>query len=114
MKHVRMVYLRNGAFSWQLHEDLGRYKTYRVEIMVPSWNQYLAQSERLTKAEKTIGDIGRDFTPRSYSNPGIRLSLSPDGKSILFPSARGSNSLWMLEGFNAPGWLDGLREMMPW
>jgi len=61
MKHVRMVYLRNGAFSWQLHEDLGRYNTYRIEIMVPSWNLYLAQSERLTKAEKTILERARNF-----------------------------------------------------
>jgi hypothetical protein len=29
-----------------------------------------------TKEEKVIGDISRDFTPVSYSNPGIRLSVS--------------------------------------
>jgi Tol biopolymer transport system component/predicted Ser/Thr protein kinase len=67
-----------------------------------------------TKEEKTIGDFSKDFAPSSYSNPGIRLSLSPDGKSILFPAIRRSSSLWMLEGFNQPGWLDNLREMLPW
>ena len=61
MKHVRKVYLRNGAFSWRLHEDLGRYNTYRIEIMVPSWSQYLAQSERLTKAEKILLERARKF-----------------------------------------------------
>jgi MFS family permease len=61
MKHVRMVYLRNGAFSWRLHEDLGRYNIYRVEIMVPSWSQYLAQTERLTKAEKILLQRARNF-----------------------------------------------------
>ena len=61
MKHVRMIYLRNGAFSWRLHEDLGRYNTYRIEIMVPSWNQYLAQTQRLTKAERTLLDRARNF-----------------------------------------------------
>jgi MFS family permease len=61
MKHVRMVYLRNGAFSWRLHEDLGRYNTYRIEIMVPSWSQYLSQTERLTKAEKMILERARNF-----------------------------------------------------
>jgi hypothetical protein len=61
MKHVRMVYLRNGAFSWRLHEDLGRVNTYRIEVMVPSWSQYLLQSARLTKAEKTILDRVRGF-----------------------------------------------------
>ena len=61
MKHVRMVYLRNGAFSWRLHEDLGRVNTYRIEIMVPSWSQYLLQSARLTKAEKIILERARSF-----------------------------------------------------
>ncbi|HYL75076.1 MAG TPA: protein kinase [Bryobacteraceae bacterium] len=67
-----------------------------------------------TKEVKTIGEIGKDFTPSSYNNPGVRLSLSPDGKSILYPATRRTSSLWMMEGFNQPGWVDELREMMPW
>jgi serine/threonine protein kinase/Tol biopolymer transport system component len=67
-----------------------------------------------TKEVKTIGEISKDFTPFSYSNPGIRLSLSPDGKSILYPATRRSSSLWMMEGFAQPGWVDQLREMLPW
>jgi hypothetical protein len=56
-----------------------------------------------TKEVKTIGEIGKDFTPSSYSNPGVRLSLSPDGKSILYPATRRTSSLWMMEGFDQPG-----------
>jgi len=67
-----------------------------------------------TKEVKTIGEIGKDFAPASYSNPGVRLSLSPDGKSILYPARRSSSSLWMMEGFAKPGWVDQLREMLPW
>ena len=67
-----------------------------------------------TREVKTIGEISKDFTPSSYSNPGIRLSLSPDGKSILYPATRRASSLWMMEGFNQPGWADRLREMVPW
>ena len=67
-----------------------------------------------TKEVKTIGEISKDFTPLSYSNPGIRLSLSPDGKSILYPATRSTSSLWMMEGFDQPSWVDQLREMMPW
>jgi len=67
-----------------------------------------------SKEVKTIGEIGKDFTPASYNNPGIRLSVSPDGKSILYPAIRRSSSLWMMEGFDQPGWVDRLREMMPW
>jgi MFS family permease len=61
MKHVRMVYLRNGAFSWRLHEDLGRVNNYWIEVMVPSWSQYLLQSARLTKADKIILERVRSF-----------------------------------------------------
>jgi Tol biopolymer transport system component len=67
-----------------------------------------------TKEVRTIGEISKDFVPSSYNNPGVRLSLSPDGKSILYPVARRTFSLWMMEGFDRPGWVDQLREMMPW
>lgn len=77
-------------------------------------HQYLYSLDLATKAEKVIGDIGQEFVPRSYSNPGVRLSLSPDGKRVLFASYRPSASLWMLEGFAGPTWTERLREMLPW
>ena len=52
-----------------------------------------------TRAVKDIGDLAKDFVPFSNLNPGMRLSLSPDGESILYPAMRNSASLWMLEGF---------------
>ena len=56
LREVRLIHLRNGAFSWRLHEDLDRLNTYRVEIMVPSWTEYLLEQERITKGEKEIID----------------------------------------------------------
>jgi hypothetical protein len=56
MREVRLIHLRNGAFSWRLHEDLERFNTYRLEMMVPSWNEHLLQQERLTKTEKATLD----------------------------------------------------------
>jgi hypothetical protein len=67
-----------------------------------------------SKEKKVIGEISKDFTPASYSNPGIRLSISPDGKSILYPALRRSSSLWMLEGFDRPRWIEEVRESLPW
>ncbi len=67
-----------------------------------------------SKQTKTIGEFARDFAPTSYSNPGVRLSLSPDGKSILFPAQRSATGLWMLEGFTRPGWWDNARETIGW
>jgi MFS family permease len=56
MRDVRLIHLRNGAFSWRLHEDLERFNTFRLEMMVPSWNEHLLQQERLTKNEKEVLD----------------------------------------------------------
>lgn len=54
MRELRLIYLRNGAFSWRLDKELTRSNTYRIELMVPSWTSYLLQRQRLTKAEQEI------------------------------------------------------------
>jgi MFS family permease len=54
MREVRLIHLRNGAYSWQLFEDPSRHNTFRIEMMVPSWTQYMLQQERMTKAD---GDV---------------------------------------------------------
>ena len=61
MKHVRMIHLRNGAFTWRLHEDLTRHNTFRIEMLVPSWTQHTLQRERMTKAERAIIDQANAF-----------------------------------------------------
>lgn len=58
-----------------------------------------------TKAEREIRKIDQADVPGSSLNPGIRLSLSPDGKRILYSTYKTQVSLWMLEGFRRPGWL---------
>jgi eukaryotic-like serine/threonine-protein kinase len=52
-----------------------------------------------TMKAKNIGEVARDFVPRASFRPGMRLSLAPDGKSILYPVVRANSSLWILEGF---------------
>jgi MFS family permease len=54
MWEVRLIYLRNGAYSWQLFEDPTRHNVFRMEVMVPSWTQYLLQQDRMTKADSEI------------------------------------------------------------
>jgi hypothetical protein len=54
MREVRLIHLRNGAYSWRLHEDLTCPNTFRLEMIVPSWNEHLLQKERMTKAEKEL------------------------------------------------------------
>ena len=54
MREVRLIHLRNGAYSWQLFEDPSRLNTFRIEMMVPSWTQYMLQQERMTKADGNV------------------------------------------------------------
>ncbi len=61
LREVRLINLRNGAFSWRLHEDLGTPNTYRVEMMYPSWTEYLLMEERLTKAEREVLEKARSL-----------------------------------------------------
>ena len=61
LREVRLINLRNGAFSWRLHEDLGSPNTYRVEMMYPSWTEYVLMEERLTKSEREILDKARSL-----------------------------------------------------
>ncbi len=77
-------------------------------------HNYLFSFDIASGKEKVIGDLGKDATPNTYRVPGIRLTLSPDGKSVLFASYKTISSLWMLEGFDPPGWAMRLREMLPW
>ena len=56
MNELRLIHLRNGAYSWQLFADPAQPNHFHVEIMMPSWSQYLLQCERITKAERQVLD----------------------------------------------------------
>src|SRR5271166_617323 len=56
MREARQIFLRNGAYRWQLYEDLRQPNKFHMEVVVPSWKQHLLQSERLTKNEKDVID----------------------------------------------------------
>jgi MFS family permease len=51
MREMRLTYLRNGAFRWQLDEDLEKPNHFRMEMLVASWSEHLQQHERMTKNE---------------------------------------------------------------
>ena len=56
INELRLIHLRNGAYSWQVFADQARPNHFHVEIKMPSWSQYLLQCERITKAEKQVID----------------------------------------------------------
>jgi MFS family permease len=54
MHELRLIHLRNGAYSWQLFADPCRPHHFHVQIMMPSWSGYLLHCERITKAEEKV------------------------------------------------------------
>jgi MFS family permease len=54
INELRLIHLRNGAYSWQLFADPARPSHFHVQIMMPSWSQYLLERERITKAERQM------------------------------------------------------------
>jgi hypothetical protein len=91
MREVRLVYLRNGAYSWQLFEDPTRHNTFRMEMMVPSWTQYLLQQDRMTKADREIIEEAESLHV-GPNPPEIRMFLGVN-KELLSYKRKGAESL---------------------
>jgi MFS family permease len=51
---TRLIYLRNGACSWHLKEDLASANAFEIEVIVPSWTHHLRGRERLTTNEVEV------------------------------------------------------------
>jgi Transmembrane secretion effector len=74
MNELRLIHLRNGAYSWELFADPTRRNHFHIEMMMPSWSQYLLQCERITKAEKQV--IDRILGPQPGEIPAeIRIYI---------------------------------------
>jgi Tol biopolymer transport system component len=61
-----------------------------------------------TGAKHDIGEIPREMWPSSNLNPAMRLSLSPDGKSLAYSGGRGTANMWLVDGLPAPSKFLGL------
>jgi MFS family permease len=70
MRAIRLMHLRNGAFSWRLDEDLSDCHFFRLEMLVASWSEHLLQHERITKEEQSNME-------RAWS-----LDIRPDGPIV--------------------------------
>ncbi len=85
MREVRLIHLRNGVYRWQLHEDLTRPDTYRLEMTVSSWNDHLMQAERMTKADKDLLERAWSFH-KGEVMPTERIYLSMN-KDMRLPAS---------------------------
>jgi eukaryotic-like serine/threonine-protein kinase len=50
------------------------------------------------KIERMIGSQAPEFQPANSLNPALRLSLSPDGKSITYSIVKRTSNLWLIDG----------------
>jgi Tol biopolymer transport system component len=82
---IEMTFSKDGKTLYGIRKEQGRPQLFTLDVR--------------TKAVKAGAFLDNDLEPHSYLNPGIRLSLSPDGKSILYAASQSTASLWMLEGF---------------
>ena len=87
---IEMAFSKDSTRLYGIRNQNGRLSLFSLDIA--------------SKAVKEIDEINSDLRPSSPLNPGIRLSLSPDGKRILYPVTKLQSSLWMIEGFRRPGW----------
>ena len=55
-RELRLAYLRNGASSVRLYENLADRSLFRLEAMVTTWREYLLLHRRFTKTEREILD----------------------------------------------------------
>jgi serine/threonine protein kinase/Tol biopolymer transport system component len=55
------------------------------------------------KSDKTIGALGLGNAPASPLSPSMRLTLSPDGKSLTYATVKITSNLWLAEGLRVPG-----------
>ena len=70
----------------------------------------LVAIDATTGAVRIVSTLGTDVSFGTPTDPGLRLSLSPDGQSVLATIVRTRTDLWILEDF-APraGVLDWFR-----
>ncbi len=54
LKEIRLMFLRNGAFSYRVDEILEQPGTFRTEMRVSSWAEHVRQHARITKSDAEL------------------------------------------------------------
>jgi len=90
-----VVWSRDGRTLYQMRRTVSRqYGLFAIDVA--------------SGAGRRIRDAG-DLAPYTLLSPGLRLSLSPDGKSIVYAVNRPREEIWLLDGLQPPRpWYAGL------
>jgi Tol biopolymer transport system component len=88
-----------SADAWAFSAD-GR-TLYGIRKVVPERLELFSVSVA-GGPEKTIGSLGLDDRPASQF-PNLRLSLSPDGKTLAYSTLKETSNLWLMDGLDSVG-----------
>ena len=55
-KELRLIFLRNGASLYRVYEILEHPGTFRTEMRVKCWAEYVRQHARMTKTETELAE----------------------------------------------------------
>jgi Tol biopolymer transport system component len=89
-----LAFSKDGKFLYGIREEHDKTTLFSLDI----------GTLKMTE----IHELDKDLAPTSDAFPGIRFSLTPDGKSITYTTSVEKSNLWILEGFRQPGLLSRL------
>jgi len=49
---------------------------------------------------RVIGAVGQEYTPMNQVGPALRVTLTPDGKSLTYSIGKFADNLWLLDGLD--------------
>jgi hypothetical protein len=87
MKEVRLVRLRTGAYRWRLYRDAGAPHRLTELFLTKSWEDHLAQHERIDDASRAVLRRARDFDrgegPTTRHLVAVDMESSDDWESLM-------------------------------
>jgi serine/threonine protein kinase/Tol biopolymer transport system component len=90
------VFSRDGRELYGIRSEQGRHTLFAISV-----------------ATGRVRDLGlpTTFAPLGTLTPSIRLSVAPDGKTLVYGTGVNRSALWLLDGFNPP---QGLAARLGW
>lgn len=82
-----MAWSPDGRVLYVVHAGSGRASVTAIDLPAGT--------------ERVVRDLG-DAIPSAPVSPGIRVSVTPDGGSLVYSIERGGKSIWLLEGVGIP------------
>ncbi len=97
-----LAFSKDGKLLYGIESGEHRYPT-PVSTTGELSETALFSLDPVTLKQKVIKELGVELQPLSPRTLGIRFGLAPDGKSLVYSTAKYRSDLWMLQGYRQPG-----------